>query len=196
MTRLSKLRGKKAGTYHVKWPVRKHVENSVRGILRAIFLWFMRIDLDMSITAPDPHCPTEYHPDGEACRGHVVGCHWPRPMVRDGFFDPLKKLHKQMLISQMTLVEALRLETKDGYRITPIEKLLATCGTHIIALLEPKGDHRFELDWPWEHILAAAKEHKVRVQVYALPQNAKALPVAHRVGGWKTWVIKKKGFRK
>lgn len=190
MTRLSKLRGKKAGTYHVKWPRKKHTENSRRGVWRAISLWFMRIDLDLSITAPDPECPAKYHPDGGECRGHVVCNHWPKPMRKDGFRDPLGRIHPDTLISQMTFVEALRLVASDGTHIWPVEELLRTCGKHIIALLEPKGDHRFLLDWPWEHIKAAAKKYRVHVEVYALPENAKALPVAHRVGGWKTWVIK------
>lgn len=190
MTRLSKLRGMKAGKYHVKFPIRKHVENSVRGVQHAIRFWFISIDIDLSITAPDPHCPAKFHPDGQSCRGHVVGCHWPQPMRKDGFYDPLGLLHPKTLISQMTLVEALRLRTHDGYHICMVEDLLRTCSVHIIALLEPKGDHRFTQDWPWEVIKAAAKAHKVRVQVYALPENAAALPVAHRVGGWKVWRIK------
>lgn len=189
MTALRRLRRTRKGTFHVKWPRMKHVENSIRGVLYAIAHKFARIDLDMCITVADPHCPAKYHPNGEKCRGHVVGCHWPQPLLKDGFKDPAGRLAKHAQISQMSLEQALRLRARGGYRISLIDDLIRRCGTHIIALLEPKGDPRFTQDWPWQHILDVANAANVHVQVYALPANAAALPVARRVGGFKAWVI-------
>jgi hypothetical protein len=190
MTVLRRLRRTRSGTFHVKWPTPKHVENSIRGILYAIAHMFARIDLDMSITKPDPHCPLRHGYPGP-CRGHVVGCHWPLPMRQDGFYDPLSHLHPDTPIWAMTAVEALRLVTGDGHRMQLIETLIGRCGTEIGALLEPKGDPRFTQDWPWQHILDTAIAAGCHVEVYALPQNAAALPVARRVGGFKAWEIQK-----
>ncbi len=186
MTVLRRLRRTRKGVFHVKWPTPKHVENSIRGILYAIAHMFAKIDLDLSITKADPHC--RHHPAGEPCRGHIVGCHWPKPMRKDGFYDPAGLIHPDTPIWQMTLDEVLRLRTRTGYRIQLIDTLLRVCAGRIIALLEPKGDERFEQDWTWQHIRSVANTRGCQVEVYALPENAGALPFA-RNAGFKAWII-------
>jgi hypothetical protein len=172
--------------FHLKAPHMKHEENSVRGVKRAKALGDSETDLDMCITKADPHCPRQYHPDGKPCRGHIVGCHWAEPMIHDGFVDPLHKLDPHTRVDEMTLQEVLRLRARTGrlvYRVCTIETLLGACAKYgRSAVLEPKGDKRFDLDWPWEHIKDVADDLGVHVRSYALPANASALPAARRNG--------------
>jgi hypothetical protein len=153
--------------YHVRHPIKKHVENSIRGIRRAARRLFVWIDLDLLITKADPECPLvgdEEHVNG-VCLGHIVGTHWDRPMLRDGFFDPEGLLSPRTTVRQMTLEEALRLKTKDGYRIKRVRVLLRECALRGIgAYVEAKDDKRFELDWPWRYLKAAAKQRGCRLR--------------------------------
>lgn len=152
------------GVFHVKAPIKKHVENSIRGIITAARRLFAWIDLDLLITKADPHCPF-CTKDGVECRGHIVVCHWDRPMIRDGFFDPLGLLDPHTRVRDMTLEEVLRLRTKDGYRIWRVESLLGECALKRIgAFVEPKDDPRFELDWPWQHLRAEAVRRRCRLK--------------------------------
>lgn len=186
---LRRLRRTRKGVFHVKWPIPKHFENSLRGVAYAIAHMFAWIDLDLSITKPDPHC--RHHPDGQPCRGHIVACHWPKPMRRDGFRDPLGLIDPDTPIWDLTLDEALRLVARFGFRIRLLSDLLNACGGWIGALLEPKGDERFEQDWTWQQIRADVRAAGTHAEVYALPENSGALPFARQVGGFKAWEIKR-----
>ena len=162
---------------HVKWPTPKHVENSARGIRRAKRLRKKSIDLDMQITKD----------------GVIVGTHWALPMVHDGFFDPLGKIGRHTPVSELAWAQVSRLRAVTRgrvYRIHRIEELLAACERYgRVALLEPKGDRRFRIDAPWQHIALVADDLGATVSVRALPQNAAALPPARRAG-FKAWEIK------
>lgn len=162
---------------HVQWPTPKHVENSIRGVRRAKRRRKKSIDLDLQMTKD----------------GVIVGTHWALPMVHDGFFDPLGKISRHTPISELTWAEVSRLRAVTrgrAYRIHRIEELLAACERYgRVALLEPKGDHRFRADPPWQHITLVADDFGTTVSVRALPQNAAALPPARRAG-LRAWEIK------
>ena len=151
---------------------KKHIENSIRGIKLAARLRFSWVDIDILITKADPDCPLPAddpeHVDGE-CLGHIVGCHWDRPMERDGFFDPEGLLRHHAMVRQMSVDEALRLKTKDGYSIRRIKTLFVVCAMKRIgAWVEPKDDARFELDWPWLYMKALQRRFKFRFRARAI----------------------------
>lgn len=163
--------------FHLKFPHMKHEENSIRGIHTAKRRGFTEIDLDMCISEDN----------------RVIGCHWSEPLDRDGFKDPLHKLGRHAVVSKLPLSVIMRLRARTWfrvYRIQPIEVLLSECARlHIGAVLEPKGDPRFCAAWPWEFIAKEADRLGCNVRVYALPQNAAALPYA-RAAGLKAAVIR------
>lgn len=157
---------------HYKQP-RKHVENSLRGIERARRGGYDAIDLDMQITAD----------------GIIVGTHWGRPMVLDGFHDPEHKIPRYRTVRRLRWAQVARLVTPDRYHIQRIETLLRACARKgIVAVLEPKGDPRFREDWPWLHIAKVAGDVGATVSVRALPENAAALDPARRAG-FQAWEI-------
>lgn len=145
--------------YHLKWPHMKHEENSIRGIRYAARHGYDAIDLDLSITRDDV----------------IVGCHWPHPMIRDRFRDPRGRISPQKPVAGLSWEQVSRLVAgrwPRRYRISRIERLLAACARHgIIAYLEPKGDPRFELDWPWQHIQTVADQVGAHVMVYVLADH-------------------------
>jgi hypothetical protein len=182
--------------YHVQHPTPKHVENSDRGILHTAHDPDLNaVDLDGLITKADPRCPV--CPAG-MCRGHLVGCHWQEPMIRDGFHDPAGRLERHAMVRDMTLEEVCRLEaTTDGhtYRIRPLAHLVALCGHHgVTAVVEPKPDHRWEEEWPWRQLLNAAHVGRTDLRAYALRNlpvpgaGARRLAPAHRLG-IPAWLI-------
>lgn len=158
--------------FHVAHPIKKHVENSIRGVKTAAKRRFAWIDIDELITKADPDCPLPAsdpeHVDGE-CLGHIVGCHWDRPMMRDGFFDPEGELRPRTQVREMSIDEALRLKTKDGYSIRRIKTLFVVCAMKRIgAWVEPKDDDRFEQDWPWQYQKALQRKFKFRLRARAI----------------------------
>lgn len=157
--------------FHVRHGQAYHTENSVRGIRKAARTGHDEIDLDMGITSDR----------------RIVGNHWRRPLLKDGFRDPLRRIGRNARIDDLTFTQVRRLVAFPGYRIQPIERLLAECAkVGIIARLEPKGDRRFEQDWPWRHIKAVADEVHCEVRMYALRSSPVAgygervVPVAER----------------
>lgn len=153
--------------FHVKWPIWKHVENSLRGIRKASRFGYDAIDLDLLITKD----------------GVIVVCHWDRPMLRDNFYDTAHRLSIHAMVRELTWDQIKRLRAPGHYRIMRVEHALAACArARIIAYLEPKDDPRFASDWPWQHIRAVKARYHTRVRVRALPQNAAALPFARRAG--------------
>lgn len=131
----------------------KHVENSLRGIRKALRLHYPAIDIDILITKDNV----------------VVACHWDRPMVRDQFHDPAHRIQVHDMVRELTWEQISTLRAPGGYRIQRIETILRECARDkIIAYLEPKDDKRFEEDWPWQHIVACAKEYGTRVWVRSI----------------------------
>lgn len=157
--------------FHVRKGQAYHLGNSLRGIRKAARTGHREIDLDLCITSDR----------------HIVGNHWRRPLLKDGFRDPLRRVPKNACIDDLTFKQVRRLVAFPGYRIQPVEKLLRECArVGIIARLEPKGDKRFEQDWPWEHIKAVADQVNCEVRMYALRSSPVAgygervVPVAAR----------------
>lgn len=161
--------------FHIRTWFLKHVENSIRGIRKAARLGYDAIDLDMLITSD----------------GVIVACHWGEALAKDRFVDPKHRIQHNALIKHLTWAQVRTLRAQPGnYRIQRIEIMLAACARNkIIAYLEPKYDHRFGQDWPWQHIKDTAAKYGTKVRVYALPDNAYALEPARRVGGFRTRVI-------
>jgi len=148
--------------FHLAFPFKKHVENSIRGVRLAARRHFRWIDADLLITKADPTCR---HCPAGVCPGHIVWTHWDRPMLKDGFFDPLHRLDPHTRVRDMTLDEVLRLRTKDGYRIHTAEVLFRVCAAQNIgAYVEPKDDPRFEQDWPWRRLRALSRLRSVRLR--------------------------------
>lgn len=158
---------------HVKYPVMKHVENSLRGIRRAASRGYDAIDIDMQITSD----------------GVIVGTHWARPLKRDGFHDPEGKIPRYQTVRRMTWIQVHRLVAPKRYRIQRIETLLRACARRgVIALLEPKGDPRFANDNTWRYLAAVADDLGCEVSVRALHENRAALAPARRAG-FQAWEI-------
>lgn len=163
--------------YHRLRPY-KHVENSRRGARLARALGFPSIDWDLQITSD----------------GVIVVCHDNQPL-RYGFHDPLHPLRsRDFKISEHTFAEVHRLVAVTHgrvYRIQRVETLLAYAaklGLHVV--LEPKSNHLFALDWPWQHIAAVAEDVGCTVSVYALPELGGAAHVAAaRRAGFQAWLI-------
>lgn len=151
--------------FHVQWPVMKHIENSLRGIRKAARLGYDAIDLDILITKD----------------GVIVVCHWDRPLLKDKFYDPARRIQLHDMVRELTWEQIKGLRAPGGYRIMRIETALAACArARIIAYLEPKDDPRFAADAPWAYIKSVAVKYRTKVRVRALPQNAAALPFARR----------------
>ena len=150
--------------YHRLRPF-KAVENSIRGIRRAKRGGFRSIDIDMQITKDRV----------------IVACHDGQPLLH-GFFDPLGLTPHDTHMRDMEWATVRRFRDRTGfglYRIQRIETMLHACARYgIVALLEPKGDHRFEDDWPWLHIATVADDVGCTVSVRALVELDGAAHVA------------------
>jgi glycerophosphoryl diester phosphodiesterase len=105
MIRIPRTQGK---IFHVAHGTPYHVENSLRGVALAKRLGYDGIDLDVNASSDDV----------------IFGTHWGRPMMRDGFRDPLGKLPRTTDMHDMTAEQVRRLRTADGYRIRPVSHLI------------------------------------------------------------------------
>ena len=153
--------------YHVAHGVPYHREDSFRGIIFAAQHGYVWIDLDLQITKD----------------GVVVVCHWPRPLLHDGFIDPEHKISRWAKVSDLTWAEVQRLHTKDGYHIRTLDQCLAVCASHGIgAKVEPKGDRRFNAQPIWNQIKAEADRHHARISAYALIHNSFCLKYVRAAG--------------
>lgn len=162
--------------YHRLRPY-KHIENSKRGARLARRLGLPSIDWDLQITAD----------------GVIVVCHDNQPMLH-GFFDPLHRLPRDAKISELTWAQVSRLRARTGvrlYRIQRIETMLRFAARlGINAVLEPKANRRFSLDWVWQRIVAVAEDVGATVSVRALPElGGVAHVAAARRAGIQAWLI-------
>lgn len=166
--------------FHVSYPTPKHTENSIRGIRKAKRLGYNAIDIDMQITKD----------------GKVVGTHWSQPMLKDGFRDPLDPFARHVSVSDMNWSRVRRLFVPKGlYRIHKLRVLLAECARlDIEAVIEPKGDPRFETNAIWLQIRAAQRLTHARVSVRSLRNlggpgaGVRRVEAAQRAG-FHAWVI-------
>ena len=162
--------------FHPRKGEKYHRVNSIRGIRRAKRLDYPAIDIDVLITL---------------C-GVIIGCHWPRPLLHDGFRDPKRKVGKYADVAKLPWEVVARLVAGWAirYHIQRIERLLAECARlGIIAVLEPKGDPRFDHQATWDYVAKVADDLGATVKVRALEQNASALPAA-RAAGFDAWEIR------
>lgn len=158
---------RKGSIAHVRKGLAYHLANSLRGIRAARRARKREIDLDLQMTKD----------------GVIVVCHWPRPLLHDGFRDPQGKIGRLRTVSSMTLAEVRRLRAHGGYRIVPLAAALQECGkVGIDARLEPKGDRRFRNQARWDLVRNTADHFGVKLRGYALPQNAAALPYMRSAG--------------
>lgn len=133
-----------------------HLFNSIRGIRRAARRGFKRIDLDLCITRD----------------GVIVVNHWPRPMLHDGFYDPLGQIARRAAVHTLLWRQVRRLRTRRLYRISTLRRCLQACARHgITAVIEPKGDSRFTDPDTWARIDAMRAETGAQVEVRVLAQN-------------------------
>jgi hypothetical protein len=174
--------------FHVQWPRMKHEENSNRGDREANRRGKRGTDIDLTISEADPKCPLHGDPEhgpGDTCRGHILRNHWLRALLRDRFRDPLKKIARRARIDRLTWPQIHRLVAVTRgkkYRISRIRRALLHCARlGLVAVLEPKGDPRLKLDWPWEYIFAVAEDVGCTIAIRALPENKAALATAKRV---------------
>lgn len=161
----------RGSVYHVRKGEWYHRENSLRGVRAARRAGKRGIDIDLQMSKPcrpgDPrHC-------GDAhCIGHVVGTHWGQPLLKDGFRDPLRRIPKTARVRDLYIWEIRRLIAVDRgrvYRIQPIERLLRECAKRgVVAVLEPKGDRRFELVATWQPIVRYADLVGAHLAGYAI----------------------------
>lgn len=162
--------------FHLLRPY-KHIENSRRGAKRAKRLGFPSIDWDLQITKD----------------GVVVVCHDGQPL-HHGFFDPLGRIHRDARIRDLTWAQAHRLCARTGvrlYRIQRIEPMLKLAHRlGLVAVLEPKSDKRFALDWVWQYIAETAEQYGTTVSVRALRElrGAEHVDAAQRAG-FQAWLI-------
>lgn len=152
----------------------KHEENSLRGIRRAKRGGFDEIDIDMM--------PDVAH--------NIYGCHWPDPMIRDGFRDVKRQLPRAMHLDQMTPAQVGRLRAGwfHPYRVLRIEVLIAECAHQGIGIrLEPKHPI-FTRDESWQYLAKTADAVGCDVRMYALPDlsgpefGARCVAAAKRAG--------------
>lgn len=162
--------------------------NRLRGVRQAKRDGHDEIDLDTLRSKPNPKCRTCRRRKVK-CKGHDVGCHWRRPLLHDGFRDPLFRIKKDACVEDLTYEQLHRLIAPDGSRIWLTDRLLAECAkVGIGAVLEPKGDPVYETDEPWEHFAQVGDDLGVHIRMYALRNRptegygSRVVPVARRNG--------------
>ena len=111
MRRIARTFGK---IFHVAHGTPYHVENSLRGVVLAKSRGYVGVDLDVNASADDI----------------IWATHWGRPMLRDGFHDPLRRLPRTKDMHLMTSEEVARLRTRDGYRIRKVSTLIKAARAH------------------------------------------------------------------
>jgi glycerophosphoryl diester phosphodiesterase len=164
------------GIYHRDRPF-KHVENSGRGVRLAKAAGDEGVDIDLQITSD----------------GVIVACHDNQPMLY-GFHDPLGRLPRDMKISEHTWATVSRLVAFTGgrvYRIRRIEAIFRACHRFgRVAVVEPKANHLFGLDWPWQYMVEEAEAAGTALSARALAElnGVVHIAAAHRAGV-QAWLI-------
>lgn len=85
-----------------------HEVNSLRGPIAAKRRGYVGIDLDVNGSKDDI----------------IFATHWGRPMLHDGFRDPLGLLPRTTDVHDMTADEVRRLRTRDGFQIRRVSTLI------------------------------------------------------------------------
>lgn len=105
MVQIPRTQGK---IFHVPHGTPYHVENSLRGVVLAKRGGYEGIDLDVNASSDDV----------------IFATHWGRPMLRDGFHDPIGALPRTTDVHRMTTDQVRRLRTADGFQIRRVSTLI------------------------------------------------------------------------
>lgn len=106
MIRIPRTQGR---LFHVQKGTPYHIENSLYGLVLAKRGGYEGIDLDVNASEDDV----------------IFATHWGRPMMRDGFRDPLGELPRTTDVHRMTVDEVRRLRTIDGrFQIRRVSTLI------------------------------------------------------------------------
>lgn len=183
MIRIPRTKGQ---LYHVHKGTPYHVENSLRGVREAAKLGYVGIDLDANADACDV----------------VWATHWGRPLLRDGFRDPLGRLSRFAQVHTLTSGEVARLRTPGDprYRIQTAGRLIKAARRRgLLVELEAKSSPPLYGRRAWlnlaEELDGATKDNllvKVLLDLGPNPENR--LRAAH-AAGFRTVAIQHGGRR-
>lgn len=140
--------------FHVRRGRPYREANSRRGVLEAARKGYRWIDLDVRTTLD----------------GVLVVTHWPRPMIHDGFADPLDQVHRATPVEQLTWSQVRRLRAPAGYRILRADRLVRFAldqGLNVELEMKSSGITLQQL----QHLAGVLGREQHRVQVKALNTN-------------------------
>lgn len=146
-----------AGFLHLT-PYRK--SNSIQGLETAARRGKDAIDLDWRV----------------GIDGALHNTHWERPMMKDGFYDPLAQVPRRTPVEQMTRDQVRRLRTRDGYAINgPRVMLTKAAELGLRVEFEAKDSPGFADPAVWSRLRRIVDETGVEVQVKTISNNGDAL---------------------
>ncbi len=157
-----------------------HFNNSPQGLKAARKKGYKGIDLDAMISKD----------------GVVVNTHWADVLKRGGFYDPKKKLPKNITVKKLNADQLFSLKSKGGYSIHSMEEMFKLAKKEGLRVeFELKGSKGFEYGHGGltrlKEMKAIADRIGVQVQVKTISTTpgAKArLKAAHRAG-FTTFVL-------
>jgi hypothetical protein len=169
MIRIPRTQGQ---IFHVPKGTPYHVENSLRGVVLAEKRGYVGIDLDVNADADDT----------------IWATHWGRPLLRDGFRDPLRRLSRFAQVHKMTSEEVARLRTRDGYRIRRVSRLIKAARERgLVVEVEAKPSPPLYGKRAWRNLaaeLGGETRHGLLVKVLLDlgPHPENRLKAAHEAG--------------
>lgn len=144
--------------------------NSRIGIRKAAAAGASALDVDMQVSRD----------------GVFLATHWERPLLRDGFRDPLGKIGRFTRVDHLWASDVERLRSEEGYRIRPVHQLFPTAKRHGVTLcLEAKEDHRLVHPEAWAQLAADVREEDAPVVIMSQPfggVGVRALAAAKAAG--------------
>jgi hypothetical protein len=192
--------------FHVGKGIPYHVGNSVHALNVAASGGYDSVDLDFQVTEPDPLCVVC---EKGTCVGHPVNTHWLRPLLRDGFTDPAHKMGRFRRVDDMTRAEALRLITRDGYRIHTAHRMFREAADRDLRVAAELKHPRFAIPAVMDTLMDAVRASGARVRVMKLSDGSRALATlkaAKRAGAdtiviargpipaeWRPWIDYERG---
>lgn len=177
--------------YHVEAPVKKHVENSLRGSRYAKNHGYKTIDLDF---LPDRILFQARWTNAvipvNLIANHIRNEHWPDPFRLDGFRDPKGVLGEGDQMHEMYPAQLDRIVAgywPRRYHIPTIEQQFKLCAEiHLQILMEPKRSPVWLRQEVWNYVAKLAEHYGTHVAVYSLMHEC--LPYA-RKAGFNAWAI-------
>lgn len=128
-----------------------HEVNSIRGIEAARKAGLRWIDLDSQVCWRDSTRSIRIS----------VNTHWPRPVAKDGFYDPKRVVDRTTLIHSLTWEQVARLRTREGrYTIRPTIAQYRYAARRRVNVLDEKKAHEDFTD-----VELHRREHAVVVEL-------------------------------